>query len=194
MRGVQAPRVRRSIATFSLMTARVVHLIGTSHHYQYGVGAKRGKTACTGAQEGAFREFVRSKALACHAKVIAEELNDDGLREAGKPVSVLQALANELGLRHLFCEPDRTERAKLGVAEETLIRMLALINDQLEAEVQAQMDEQFRIRETVWLQRLASLSVWPVLFVCGADHVSSFSARLAANGASVRIVQNDWQG
>lgn len=176
------------------MTARVVHLIGTSHHYQYGVGAKRGKAACTEAQEGAFREFIRSKALACHAEAIAEELNEEGLREAGKPVSVLQALAKELGLRHLFCEPDKTERAELGVAEEALIRSLAWMNDQSEAEVQAQLEKQFQIRETVWLQRLASLSVGPVLFVCGANHVSSFSARLAANGASVRVVHTDWQG
>jgi hypothetical protein len=175
------------------MITRLLHMIGTSHHYQYGMGAKRGEVACTEAQESAFRDFAHSSALACQVEAIAEELNEEGLREAGKPVSVLQSLANDLDLPHLFCEPDRSERDVLGAAEETLIRMQALMNVQSEEVVQAQLEEQFRIRETVWLQRLEGLSVWPVLFVCGANHVRSFSARLAAPGVSVKVVHPNWQ-
>ena len=175
------------------MTSTRLYLVGTSHCYQYGAGAKR-KVVCTVAQERAFRDFIRSLALQLKAVGLAEELNEEGLLAAEKSASVLQALAQELAVPHLLCEPSRSERAALGAHEETWIRSIAFMDEKTEAEVQLELGEQFRKRETVWLDRLESFALWPILFVCGADHVTSFSSRAAGRDVVVVLVHADWQG
>ncbi|QTN29107.1 hypothetical protein HZ993_04485 [Rhodoferax sp. AJA081-3] len=114
--------------------------------------------------------------------------------DAGKRVSVLQSLAEDLGLPHQFCEADKAERATMGVHGKNWILASAEMNDQSEVEVQAALDEEFRRRETIWLQRIDVLNVWPILFVCGTEHVSSFSARLASNSVSVKLLETEWRG
>lgn len=100
------------------MTSTRLYLVGISHCYQYGAGAKR-KVVCTVAQKRAFRDFIRSLALQLKVVGLAEELNEEGLLAAEKSASVLQALAQELAVPHLLCEPSRSERAALGANEET---------------------------------------------------------------------------
>jgi hypothetical protein len=48
------------------------------------------------------------------------------------------------------------------------------------------------IRERYWLTQLLQLGSWPVLFVCGADHIHSFCAMLKSEGVNVDVVVHDW--
>ena len=173
---------------------RHLFLIGTCHCYQYGAGASWGKSRCTSPQESAFRQFVRSSVLRLNAKVIAEELNAEFVLEVGKSASVLQVLAAEIPLPHLYCDPNRSERATLGIRDENSIRNTAIIDGEPEFEVQRLLQEQFLVRETEWLRRLEGSGVWPVLFVCGTDHVPSFAALLTESAVSCEIVHANWQG
>lgn len=175
------------------MTQRNVFLIGTSHTFQYGVGARWGKVPCTPSQEHAFRELIRAAAISRGVRAIAEELNREGLAEVGKSVSVLESLAEELGLSHLFCEPNRSERAELGIEQENDIRISVFLTGGSDSEVESRIHDQFRKRETAWLQKLTELGNWPVLYVCGANHVSSFSALLAEAGVVCEVLHADWQ-
>jgi hypothetical protein len=37
-----------------------------------------------------------------------------------------------------------------------------------------------------------TLGCWPVLFVCGANHVEGFSANVQAQGLSPKVLVADW--
>ncbi|OGB35391.1 MAG: hypothetical protein A3F78_13345 [Burkholderiales bacterium RIFCSPLOWO2_12_FULL_61_40] len=171
-----------------------VFLIGTSHTYQYGAGNAWSKKApCSPEADEAFRNVLMA-AVSTHAlRGIAEEMNEQFLAEAKVTASVPQLIAKQLGLPHAFCEPNRRERVALGIEQENEIRVSARLNGRSEEYVAKALKEQFEKRESVWLQRVERLNAWPVLFVCGANHVSSFSALLAREKVFCEVLHADWQ-
>lgn len=174
------------------MSKRLV-LIGTSHTFQYGAGnAWSRKAPCTAEAEQAFRDVLVEAISRFCLRCVAEEMNEQCLAEAEKPASVPQLVARSLGLPHVLCEPNLGERMVLGIEPENAIRVSAFLNDKTEEDVVAALKEQFRKRESVWLQRVEHLGTWPVLFVCGANHVPSFSALLEQNGVGCEVLHADW--
>ena len=175
------------------MSCLRVLLVGTSHTYQYGARAKRASKPCTRQQEEAFRALIRSDIQIRGVSAIAEEFNSECLEEGQIDVSVLQSLAKELGVPHLFCELNRQEREALGIKQENDIRISNFFSGGSEADIQECLRKQFREREVVWLQRLRGFGHSPVLYVCGADHVRSFSALLSEAVIPVEVLHADWQ-
>ena len=171
---------------------RELYLIGTHHTYQYGVGSTYAN-GCTAEEETAFRAQVTARIKQLGLRAVAEELNEDGLSEHGVCRSVLQDLAGGIGLRHCFCEPSRAERIALGVQTENDLRVSAWINDWPQSEVQERMLGEFRKRERVWCDRIQQLDVWPLLFVCGANHVETFSSLLQERSISVYLLEKCWE-
>lgn len=169
-----------------------VFLIGTHHTYQYGVGSTYAK-ACSRSEEAGFRALIARAAKRYAVCGLAEELNEDGLLEHGVTESVVQQEAARLGLPHCFCEPSYVERAALGVLQWNDLRLLAWSNRWSTDELERRNQIEFRKRETVWCERLQTLNTWPVLFVCGADHVESFSALLVEHGLSVEVLAQCWE-
>jgi hypothetical protein len=47
-------------------------------------------------------------------------------------------------------------------------------------------------RERYWLDEILSLDVWPLLFVCGANHVHPFRTSLQAEGIDFDVAADDW--
>ena len=175
------------------MKKRLV-LIGTSHTYQYGAGnAWSSKAPCTPEAEQAFRKMLTDIAVKHRVGGIAEEMNEDGLAEAEKLASVPQIIAGILGLPHIVCELNRQERVVLGIEQENEIRISAFLNGKSEEDVEVALKEQFLRRESVWLERVEALGTWPVLFICGANHVPSFSALLRQRGVDCEVLDADWQ-
>lgn len=175
------------------MRKRLV-LVGTSHTYQYGAGnAWSSKATCTPEAEQAFRKMLIDAAAKHGVGGIAEEMNEDGLAEAEKSASVQQLIAGILGLPHMFCELNRQERLVLGIEQENEIRISAFMNGKSLEDVEAALKEQFLRRESVWLQRVEALGAWPVLFICGANHVPSFSTLLRQRGVECEVLDADWQ-
>ena len=175
------------------MNKRLV-LIGTSHTYQYGAGnAWSSKAPCTPEDEQVFRKMLTDVAVKHRVGCIAEEMNEDGLAEAEKSASVPQIIAGILGLPHIFCELNRQERVALGIEQENDIRISAFLNGKSEGDVEAALKEQFHRRESVWLERVEALGTWPVLFICGANHVPSFTALLQQSGVECEVLYADWQ-
>jgi hypothetical protein len=103
-------------------------------------------------------------------------------------------LASDAKMAHRFCDPNREERARLGIRQENDIRIQAwLSNSKLsEFEILAQVVESHARRERHWLERLNDFNVWPVLFVCGADHITSFRQLLDQQGIAAHVAAEDW--
>jgi hypothetical protein len=169
-------------------------LIGTRHTYQYGAGnAWNSEAPCTPKNEQVFRTMLTDVAAKHRVGCIAEEMNEDGLAEAERSASVPQIIADILGLPHIFCELNRRERVILGVKQENDICISAFLNGKSEEDVEAALKEQFHIRESVWLDRVEALDTWPVLFICGANHVPSFTALLQESGVECEVLYANWQ-
>ena len=172
---------------------RQVHIVGTGHHYQLGAGFAFGGFQCTTEDQAAFLSMLRELVQREFLGAVAEELNQQALQEAGGSRSVPQALAAELGLPHLFCEPDRTERTQLGIRDENSIRISAFPKTLDATIVQRLAAESWRLWEEEWLKRLVRLNSSRTLFVCGANHVGPFVARATDHGFQVVVSHANWE-
>jgi hypothetical protein len=83
-------------------------LIGTSHTYQLPDNA----------YASAFADFIRNSIDSSDATAIAEEMNLEALAQKGASQSICSRIANERGIRHLYCDPDNGTRNRLQIRGE----------------------------------------------------------------------------
>jgi hypothetical protein len=163
-----------------------VILVGTSHVFQ--------KVGGRGAEE--FRQFVKWAAIDHNVAAIAEEASPEALRdttgEAAK--SVCQILSSEMTLHHRFCDPENKERKVAGIVGMQQIQIEGWRHhdgkdgEWAKREIQVSHDK----RESIWLKRMQELDAWPMLYVCGANHIRSFRVKLEGAGIIVEVVVEDW--
>ena len=169
-----------------------VVLIGTNHNFQRPVD---GPYSAGIAQ---FRIRIQELCRQHHVAAIAEEMSAYALAEHGATESVAQQICALLGLRHQFSDPSsHQERYKLGIRQDNEIRAEHLFSnsthEQIEADVLARgRVPSDRIREQFWLRKVQELNIWPLIFICGADHFSSFTELLKANSTNVVEAHRDW--
>jgi hypothetical protein len=125
---------------------------------------------------------------------IAEEMNEEALYENGWGATIPMRVARALKIPHRFCDPNREERVKLGIRQENDIRIQDWLSQSnlSDSEIQSMVMESHARRERHWLEQLNDFNVWPVLFVCGADHVPSFHQLLQQQGIATHIAAEDW--
>lgn len=148
---------------------------------------------CSSEDHAAFAQVLKELALSFDVGAIAEELNQQALEEVGSQVSVPQLVAAELQLPHLFCEPNRAERASMGIRAENEIRLSRFPDTLDEPTIKRLVAESWRLREDEWLRRLRELTADRVLFVCGADHIATFVPLARNGGVLVNVAHEDWQ-
>lgn len=127
----------------------------------------------TGPRDGsdAFKQFLLEVALRKNTvKTIAEEMSAEALMGRN---TVGQEIANEKNLSHILCEPNCYEREILKISKD---------NTPLD----------IKKREKEWLRRLNDCK-YPVLFICGSSHVSSFSTICRDGGVSPIVVTEDFE-
>jgi hypothetical protein len=168
---------------------RTVVLVGTDHTYQRPVNNDYPS------ESNQFRVTLHELCLRHKARAVAEEMNLAALLEHGVAESVAQQLCAELGLSHQFSDPSREERKMLGIKQEAEIRIegwqKSWSQEQIEAAVIANSMSD-RIRELEWLRRIQTLDIWPLVFICGANHFASFGALLRKSGITVFEAFQDW--
>jgi len=163
-----------------------VLVLGTDHGFQ------RLDSKFTVEQHEAFQAFLVHLLEAKKISALAEENNRAALAEAKLAESTIEKIAREHGLPHLYCEPDREERSRLGIKQENEIRISAFFQGLGEPAIQKEINESMRFRERIWLERLLEWSRWPVLFVCGANHSLPFMNLLSESHVEAELVAEDW--
>jgi hypothetical protein len=166
----------------------LVHLIGISHSFQLravkpfrdgGLDiAGSGHIACQ------FERYLNEVVEQLKPRAICEEYSNakllGQLEIDEQAYLVAQRVCVAHGLQHVFCDPDYSERIVLysahGATEE---------HDELNG---------YPIREGEWLRRLLpQVAKGDVLFLCGANHVATFSHRLAAASIGASVVCKDFE-
>jgi hypothetical protein len=70
--------------------------------------------------------------------------------------------------------------------------MQGFLNDWAEEKIIERVEQSHRIRERFWLERLLEMDLWPVLFICGADHANHFTNLLRSKRLDVSVIEEEW--
>jgi hypothetical protein len=127
------------------------------------------------------------------ARLLAEEYSTQALKEQGLSETTVERLAKALGIAHCYCDLDRQTRYSLRIFQEGDIRTEALRRDWTEREIVERVARSHRVRERFWLERLLEARLWPVLFVCGANHARHFASLLRAKRLDVSVIEEHWR-
>jgi hypothetical protein len=125
-------------------------------------------------------------------KHLAEEYSTQALEEQGISETTVETLASHLGIAHSYCDLDRDTRHSLGIPHESEIRMKGFCKGWTEEEISHRIRQFHRARERFWLERLLVTGLWPVLFVCGADHATHFADLLRSKGFDASVIEEQW--
>jgi hypothetical protein len=154
-------------------------VIGTSHPIQRDINNTD------------FRLFINESIKKFSIQAIAEEINVLN--------SVASIISHEVDIDYQVIEPNEHERVELGI--DTLNQIghdIFMDFDDCEspeafAECEERKQSAFRAREQEWLRRIKEVQISPILVICGANHVSQFSALLTVNGFDVVIENALWE-
>lgn len=170
---------------------REVFIIGTSHSLQ--CGAK----SCS-PESVEILERVIKRILSEHRiGRIAEEASADGVKEVmqgekARPTVCQRIVDNSLPVQFVDLGKDERAGLKLGngnINDFALSQKTS--NGEREWVVDAFSDLAAEVRERVWVARVLSQPEWPVLFVCGADHVASVKKLFTRVGVRSTVVHRD---
>lgn len=114
-----------------------------------------------------FKGLIRKISQLNSVKTIGEEMSEEML---GNTISLCKQVASEEGVIHIFCDPNWEERKAMGISE---------------------IDDHSTLRENTWLGKLNG-SLFPAIFVCGADHIDSFKKKCVEGGVTVQVSERDW--
>lgn len=157
----------------------MIHLVGTNHELQHSARPKRAAEVLVVKARGTFQEYLRTQIKRLNPAVVAEESVEEVMKCLGTESSV-KAVAEECGVKHLYCDLDSETRATLGVP---------IGNEHLTREERR---KYHNIREQYWYQQIKSFADQTVLFVCGAEHVPTFRALLKENECQVETLCEYW--
>jgi hypothetical protein len=165
------------------MNVQHVVIVGTSHSYQI---------PPNGPAANELRAFLHKICNAHLVQAIAEEMSEEILPERGVNSTLCHELAISLGTPHRYCDLNTIQRIAAGVRDVNAIKRDGFFNDWSAEKTEEEIRKSQSIRERHWKRELLQLNKWPVLFVCGADHVLPFQQLLQENGLSAEIADHDW--
>ncbi|MHA4870844.1 hypothetical protein ACXZ1M_24435 [Duganella sp. PWIR1] len=166
---------------------RTVVLLGTSHPLQCGTQETL--------PPDALERLLRSLCAAHGVQVIAEEIEHDGLAKYGVTETIGARVCKALGIQSVYCDASIAERASLRELLPPLppIEPTLPFDQRLRLEIDAQFKQMGDAREDFWLDKILHLNMWPLLFICGADHFDTFRSKLVKNGIYVVDSVADWE-
>jgi hypothetical protein len=136
--------------------------------------------------------FLISLSAKYDVRAIAEEMNEAVLAENGTLESIACKVTADLNLRHQYSDPGQQVRAQLGILGENMIRIDGFFGGWNSEKIESEVRRSHAIREEYWLDQLRRLDIWPLLFVCGANHIGPFSDLLRSVGFDVELSDIDW--
>jgi hypothetical protein len=165
---------------------RPVWIIGTRHDYQ------RLRLGITDPGPEEFRAVLTAICSRKDVRAIGEEMTLEGLKTTGAYDSVSKQVADALGILHRYCDPSSEERRAIGIIDGDPIVESRLWAPCDEQNFKAEVRDSYNKRRGHWLEHLLQLNVWPLLFVCGANHAEPFRKRLQADGIDAHVLFANW--
>ena len=164
-----------------------IFIFGTSHPLQCGTD-KYSEDAVNN-----YRSYIREICSTEGINIIVEEMSREGLTHYEAESTIASSVAEELQIEHLCVDLESQEREKLKVSDGDLA--IIAINLSRTGSAGAIRDDLTHrlsspIRERYWIASILSKNVWPVLFICGSDHVVSVASIIG--GIIERVVIHEY--
>jgi len=163
-----------------------VVIVGTSHTYQAG-----GKD-CPCEAADLLRALLLNVCRDWNLRGVAEEMNFEGLIRYKSTQSIPSQVATALQLPHRDCDPTSSERVRAGIIGSGEVLLDAQMNGLAQEETAERLTIEEVKREQYWLKELQEQGVWPILFVCGANHANRFKLLLDSAGHPAHTLIADW--
>ncbi|UJB19195.1 MULTISPECIES: hypothetical protein [Lysobacter] len=163
-----------------------VLIVGTSHEYQRRTSDGAINTI------NDFAEYLRQIIDANDVAAIAEEMSAAALEEHGLQNSVAQEICTRFGIPHALADPGPQEREHLGIQQRNEIAVAGFFGGLSPEEIEARVRRSYDTREEYWIAKLGELGAYPMVFICGADHVNSFRDKLLAQGHDAVVLTSNW--
>ncbi len=166
---------------------KIVIIVGTNHEFQW-------SDKCRSDDEiDKFRNYLSFLVKKHNIHAIAEEMNKEALNKNGQVESIPFQVAQSFNIDHQYSDPTTDEQSELGIMNEGTIEFYGKYrNNWSREEIQDRIEKEYRKREAVWLTRIKLLNKWPLLFVCGSEHVTPFCNKLCKSDFIVKIEANNW--
>ena len=163
-----------------------VIIIGTGHRLQ------AGHDSYSSLQLKAFTDLLNSTRQKYRVKFIAEEMSSDVLCDFGVTATVAKTFADRKKLAHRYVDLTCQERSALGV-DRFGLHQTGHAAGLSEAQFAALGKTVEELRECVWLVRILDSNKWPVLLICGANHVPRIQYLFNTVGKHAVIEVNDYE-
>jgi hypothetical protein len=170
----------------------MLSLIGLAHRAQ----TRKREAGQTEAQQ-AFAQCLRRTIENARPAFIGEEHSEEALAELGE-ISIAKEIADELGIEHRSCDPNKAERALLGYKDGSSLQLEMFMrgddNHLTHAELRLKAGAieigcYFPIRESFWLERLHGCRDVDAIFICGDGHIDTFGRLLDENRVPYHVVE-----
>lgn len=136
----------------------MIHLLGIDHSIQVDVHEKYLETK-------KYKNFLKLNIIKYKINLVAEEFSKEILSfpyNANLISTTTKTVTDDLGIKHRYCDPSPTKRIKMS------------INNDLK-------------REQYWMIKIKDLINDHIIFVCGKDHLKTFSYLLKKNNFTVKV-------
>jgi hypothetical protein len=166
--------------------SETIYIIGTDHKYQHK------SPEFSQLQHEGFEKYIGQIILEKSIALLAEENCEQAVKENDLTESVIQCLARQYAIQHLFCELDRKTRSENDMGPEDNIRISGLMNNESTDKIEQAVEKSYRNREAHWLRCILQKAVWPALFICGANHSIQFQQLVSRNNVTPILLSEDW--
>lgn len=144
----------------------MIYIVGCNHLIQHNAELFTEKYTQKKKKEiDDFKQYICKNIHQYNISVLAEELNETCLLDGTE--SNLKSVADEVGKKHLFCEPTLEIKNELGIDNK-------------------------KKREKYWLKMISPYSCQNIIFVCGMEHLVTFPNLLKKNNLNVKILKSGW--
>jgi len=168
----------------------MIHIIGVSHRVQ---AKPKGEVDTT--DQTTYRQVLVAAIKQIKPVLVGEEYSETAVAKKGSETkreheSITKEVANSLNVEHRYCDPDPSERTKMGYVEGHALVMKYAWEDDPDYNARAYAEEMVKYwprRERFWAEKLKEAQDRDVVFVCGDAHVESFRKVLDKNHMSSTV-------
>jgi hypothetical protein len=169
---------------------RTAYILGTSHIYQ------RADKSCEPGAIVAFLAYLQSLLNAHGIKAIGEEASASANADWNITDTIPAKFASRHRIHHRYCDPCPKVAQALAIVPDFLVRNQARINNLSADQLELSLWKEDLKREPYWLTKIQEWDkeqdVWPLLFICGSSHVTSFGQLLTTVANAVHVAHPNW--
>ncbi len=155
----------------------MIYLIGVNHGVQYQTEKNDPAQAKIILK---FKNYLDQKIQELKICVLAEEMSQYALEKNHATKHIVKEISHKNQIEHLMCDPSPSERKKLGITS-ALVSVL-----------DKEAKKYFPQREQFWLDKISNKLLKNVIFICGNQHISTFSILLKHNGVNIKVLSENW--